>query len=84
MQLQKVVLDLLHLVPIVCSAAGVDWQVMVGKAAAQQLADCMLAINACHFLQADPSHSQVMDDSSNCMQSFLLTCIVTHPLQVQR
>ena len=73
-QLQKFVLDLPHLVLIVCSAAGIEWQVMIGKAAPQQLADCMLAINACHYQEADPSYSQVIIDSSNCMHSLVLMC----------
>ncbi len=68
-QLEKFVINLLHLVLMVCSAAGIDWQVKAGKAAPQQLADSMLAINACHCQEAEANHSQVTDDSSNCTHS---------------
>ena len=50
------VLDQPHLVLIVCSAAGIDWQVMVGKAASQ-LADSMLAIHACRRQESEANHS---------------------------
>jgi len=57
---------------VVCSAPGMDWQVMIGMAAAQQLADCMLAINACHCQEAYPSHSKATDDRSDCTHSLFL------------
>ena len=76
-QLRKFVLDPPHLVLVSCSAAGIDWQVMIGNGGPQQLADGMLAINACHCQEAEANHPQVTDDSSDCTHSHFLICIDT-------
>ncbi len=60
---------------VVCSGPGIDWQVMTGKAAPQQLADSMLAINACHRQEAEASHSPVTNDRSDFSHSLFLTSI---------